>query len=327
ECTGDEPPAPGTCLLAARLQLFEEALDSVLLDVEERLTIDSCGASVPSHADPCLPEDVTPPDVVIQGMEPSTRCPLGCGPELPLQLSHFVERPTAAGVVRSGLAGHSLALTCSVSVTTARTLPSRRVVRHGVRARGRDLVLWYYDPLGLPLGSGRLRLRLIRRALPRRGPPRRVSRVPHFSLHTCCAPYPAGIHHTLRISCAGCCLHREMSGSAPELFLCRGCRLHFMLRPACLLPAARLSPPNELSTPRSGARISPGRLGSATRRSDAYRGGTLTRWRSAACRRDRRRTSAFFLGSVTTHHGRHASKLSARHPANFAPSADRKSVV
>src|SRR5690606_21518516 len=260
-------------------------------------------------------------------MEPPTRCPLGCGPELPLQLSHFVARPTAAGVVRTGPAGHSLALTCSVSVTTAGTLPSRRVVLHDVRVRGEHPGLRYYDPLGLPLGRGRLRLRLIRRALPRRGPPRRVSRVPHSSLHTCCAPYPAGIQPALRISRAGCCLRRDMSDSAPGLFLCRGCRLHFMLRPACLLPAARLSPPIGLSTPRSGARISPGRLGSATRRSDAYRDGTLTRWRSAACRRVCRRTSAFFLGSVTTHHGRHASKLSARHPANFAPSADRKSVV
>src|SRR5690606_3619361 len=38
-------------------ELFEEELDSVLLDVEERLTIDSSGASVPPYSDPCLPED------------------------------------------------------------------------------------------------------------------------------------------------------------------------------------------------------------------------------------------------------------------------------
>lgn len=53
--------------------------------------------------------------------------------------------------------------------------------------------------------------------------------------------------------------------------------------------------------PACRSRISPGRLGSATRRSDAYRDGTLTRWKSVACRRVCRRTSAIFLGSVTTH--------------------------
>ena len=49
------------------------------------------------------------------------------------------------GLVRSGPAGHALALTCSVDVTTPGTLPSRRVVR---RRHHR-----YYDPLGLPLRS------------------------------------------------------------------------------------------------------------------------------------------------------------------------------
>jgi hypothetical protein len=83
-----------------------------------------------------------------------------------LQLSHFIARPSAAGVVRSGLAGHSLALTCSVSMTTAGTLPSRRVVLHGVRSRRRVDVLRYYDPLGLPLHRLGFRLRLISLPLP-----------------------------------------------------------------------------------------------------------------------------------------------------------------
>lgn len=56
-----------------------------------------------------------------------------------------------------------------------------------------------------------------------------------------------------------------------------------MLRPACLLPAARLAPPHGLLTPRSGTKVSLGCLESATRRSDAYRDGTLTRWTGAAC--------------------------------------------
>src|ERR1700694_3745661 len=66
--------------------------------------------------------------------------------------------------------------------------------------------------------------------------------------------------------------------------MCRGCRLHFMLRPVCLLPAARLAPPRRLLTPRLGDEVSPARLGPATRRTGAYRGGTFTRWKRAACR-------------------------------------------
>ncbi len=68
---------------------------------------------------------------------------------------------------------------------------------------------------------------------------------------------PPGPRRRLRDSCERRCLRRDMSGSAPGLFLCRGCRLHFMLRPACLLPAARLTPPRGLLTPRSGLGVSP----------------------------------------------------------------------
>lgn len=91
----------------------------------------------------------------------SARCPLGCGPELPLQSSHFVAAVSCVGVVRSGLAGHSLALTRSISMTTAGTLPSSRVMPHGLRRLGLRLGMQYYDPLGLPLRTAQLRLGLI----------------------------------------------------------------------------------------------------------------------------------------------------------------------
>ena len=91
----------------------------------------------------------------------SARCPLGCGPELPLQLSHFVVGLSSVGVVRSGLAGHSLALTRSISMTTAGTLPSSRVMPHGLRRLGLRLGVQYYGPLGLPLRTAQLRLGLI----------------------------------------------------------------------------------------------------------------------------------------------------------------------
>src|SRR5580693_3154747 len=209
-------------------ELFQEALDPVLLDVGDRLGIDARRASAPLHPLPRFREDVTPRDAVVQRVEPATRAPLGREPQSALELSHFVDRPRPTGVVGTGLAGHALALTSAYDVTTAGTLPSRRVVRRGDRR--------YYDPLGLPLRSARFHLRLIRATSPRRRRRRRASRVPPRSLVACCAPYPAGTPHALRLQRAGRRLRRDVSGSAPGLFLCRGCRLHLTLRPATLLP-------------------------------------------------------------------------------------------
>jgi site-specific DNA recombinase len=152
-----------------RAELFEEALDAVLLDVADRLAVDARGALVSPHSLPRFEEDVTPPHVVVQRVEAPLRGSLGCCPQPALQLLHVVARLPAAGVVRSGPARHSLARTCFADMTTAGTLPSRRVVRRGVRSRGARcmrLALRYYDPLGLPLHSGQLRLRLIRLASP-----------------------------------------------------------------------------------------------------------------------------------------------------------------
>jgi hypothetical protein len=201
-----------------------------------------------------------------------------------------------AGVVRSALGGHSLALTLSSSVTKAGPLPSDRVVRRGHRR--------YYEPLGLPLRSARFRLRLIRATLPRRRRRRRVSRVQRPSLNACCAPYPAWTRRASGLPRTRRGLRRDMSGSAPGLFLCRGCRLHLMLRPAFLLPAARLSPPDGLSTPRSGTEVSLRHLGPATRRSGAYRGGTCTRWKTAARNRRSVPNTRSVVGPFTAHHGR-----------------------
>src|SRR5882762_6681493 len=97
-------------------------------------------------------------------MKAPTRCPLGCGPQLTLQLSHFIARLITAEVVSSGPAG--VPTRTNAVTTTAGTLPSRRVVRHGVRSRGYSHALRYFDPLGLPLHGARLRLRLIRATSP-----------------------------------------------------------------------------------------------------------------------------------------------------------------
>jgi hypothetical protein len=80
----------------------------------------------------CRLQVVTPTRLVLH-MHAPARCPLGCGPELPLQLSRSCNRLDADGVLRSGLAGQSLTLTCYLSMTTAGTLPSSRVMPHGLR--------------------------------------------------------------------------------------------------------------------------------------------------------------------------------------------------
>jgi len=46
------------------VELVEHALYAVLLDLNERLTINARRAAVPFHTPPCLLEDVTPPDPI-----------------------------------------------------------------------------------------------------------------------------------------------------------------------------------------------------------------------------------------------------------------------
>jgi hypothetical protein len=139
-------------------ELFEEALDPVPLDVDDRLGIDARRTAIGTHSLPRLPQDVTSVDMVVQGVETPLRGPLGRGPQSPLQVAHFLARPEAAGVVRSGRAGHSLARARFDDTATPGTLPSCGV------ARRRDQR--YYDPLGLPLRTPRFRLWLIRARLP-----------------------------------------------------------------------------------------------------------------------------------------------------------------
>ncbi len=193
----------------------------------------------------------------------------------------------ADGDTRFALCNHALVLAASVVVTTPGTLPSDGVLRRRPHR--------YYDPLGLPLHRVRFGSRPGRVALPRQGPCRRISRVPCVSLDACCAPYPAGScgdHFGSSRRSRG--LRRGMSGSASRLYICRGCKLHFMLRPASLPPLTGLL------TSRFDPRGLPRCRRPATRRSDAYRGGTCTRWRSAARLVD---PPKGFVFAVTAHHG------------------------
>jgi len=63
-----------------------------------------------------------------------------------------------------------------------------------------------------------------------------------------------------------------MSGSAFPLLVFRGCKLHFMLRPADLLPLSRLS------TPRFTSRHLCLKWWPASGLSGDYPGGGFTRW-------------------------------------------------
>ena len=176
------------------------------------------------------------------------------------------------GVIGSFKEEHALALTSFPIVFFPRPLPSCYVLPHSYRQ--------YYEPLGLPLHTVRFRLRLIRLALPRHGPCRRVSPVPYSPLQACCSPYPGNALRMYRseLDCGGFRLHRDMSGSAIPLFFCRGCKIHLMLRPACLLPGVVTG----LLTSRLGQGALAPCLGPATRRFGAYRGGTCTRWGNTA---------------------------------------------
>jgi hypothetical protein len=57
----------------------------------------------------------------------------------------------------------------ALSMTTAGTLPSSRVMPHGLRRFGLRLTVRYYDPLGLPLRTLDFALGLYERACPDKG--------------------------------------------------------------------------------------------------------------------------------------------------------------
>jgi hypothetical protein len=147
----------------------------------------------------------------------------------------------AAGGVGPGGPGHALARTSNLSVTEVRALPRTRAASRA----------GYYRPVGLPLPSARLHHRLIRAVFARPG---RADGSLHFRTRPCARaapPTPEGPHTRFGTKGVGPGLRREMSGSAPSLCLCRGCRT----RPVDLRPASLL-PPMRLSTPRSARRLS-----------------------------------------------------------------------
>jgi hypothetical protein len=86
-------------------QFTQERLNALLLDLDERLPVDPGSPFVAAHSMPRLQQNVTPPDPVVQRVEPSLPIALGRCEKPTLELSHFVD-----GVIGS-LHDHALTLT------------------------------------------------------------------------------------------------------------------------------------------------------------------------------------------------------------------------
>jgi len=153
----------------------------------------------------------------------------------------------------------------------------------------------YYGLLGLPLGTNPLRHRLIGSAFARRGPPRRASPVPCWTVPACRPPYPERVLCTAAFPCTVCCLRPDMTGSAPLPFGAYLTRLQgsrFRIRPAGLPPpeepyGSRRAFDAPLRRPES---LPPPGAGYAAQRL-AYRDGTCTRESSTAFRTHHTRKS------------------------------------
>ena len=210
-------------------EFVQQTLDAILLDDGQGHRIDPRRAAVPLHPPPCLLEDVTPPDPVHQGMEAALRGSLGRDPQPALQLAHFVEDGRLGGSWNRTC--RSCPRACLLAQRDHRrdpSLPSRCSSRGSSLLRSprtpaapRSISPSAYTSRVAPTRAAQtgLSCSALLRARVLRPLPRRDLR--HVT---------SGLRHRRRG------LRRDMSGSALGLYICRGCRLHFMLRPACWLP-------------------------------------------------------------------------------------------
>ncbi len=83
----------------ARPERPDQALEAVLLDPGQRLAINTGRPAVPFHTPPRLPEDVSSPEPIHQGVKASCRGSLGRDPESALPLAHFVDGGSPIGGV------------------------------------------------------------------------------------------------------------------------------------------------------------------------------------------------------------------------------------
>ena len=219
------PNAPGprgTIRAGAKrlLEFGEHPLDPILV-LHERQGDPIHPSRTPIPTDPPprrLPQDVTPVDTVIQGMETahSAAWPQSIADVAVLALSpptapHPRLRQTAAcrgsWTEEPRPCPHAYLLP---DVTKVRALPSRRVLLHADHR--------YYDPVGLPLHSGRFHHRLIRPVSARQAAQTGLScSVP--TLRACRRPYPEETPHNPGTRRGRHGLRRDMSGSALPLWV------------------------------------------------------------------------------------------------------------
>ena len=141
--------------------------------------------------------------------------------------------------------------------------------------------LRYYEPLGLPPGTVPFRHRLIGTATAQRGPPGRVSPVPHQAVLACSPPYPVGVLHpsgSRRCSLLPSSWHERLghpSLSGSYVTRLQGSPFDWA-RQLASLPAT-LQPPEGFRRSAWTIRLSTDPPEPATRRTGTYRDGTLTR--------------------------------------------------
>src|SRR3989442_2207875 len=154
------------------------------------------------------------------------------------------------------------------------------------------------------------RSRLIGTAFARRGPPVRVSPVPHQSFAACPLPYPGGVRRASSLPRAVCCLRRDMTGSTTPPFgsYVTGLQRFTLVGPAALLPLDEAyTPSSAFDAPLRRQDLSR-RPEPATRRTGLL---TATGLAPAGMGRHRDRLPKGRAASFRTHHAGHSNASSA----------------
>ena len=210
-------------------ELVQHPLDSVLLDRHQRLTIDARGAAVPLHSLPGFAQDVTLHTRSYSAWKRRSGCRLATD-----HSRRWSSRTLSTGLRRSGS-----------WVRSCRPCPRAFLRLRHPHPRDPSLRRRCSSPPSPVLRSPRTPA--AHDATSPSAYTRRFARTRATQTGLSCSP--SSLEHVLRPipgRTRGRCssglpfrergLRRDMRGSAPALFICRGGRLHLMLRPALLLP-------------------------------------------------------------------------------------------
>ena len=183
-CTGAAPRSAGTSPARSSAPSSSRKRSTPCCSTSrDRLAIDARRAAVAPHPLPRFPEDVTPPEWSYSAWKrlPGARLAAAHSRRCSCRtLSRGLRPPGLLGPVVPAIPSR---LPAPLDMTTPGTLPSRRVVL----SRPSPVLRSPRTPAAqrsISPSAYTSRLAVTRRR-------RRVSRVPRFSLHACCAPYPA----------------------------------------------------------------------------------------------------------------------------------------